>query len=85
MKNSRVLIVGAGGLGCPVATYLGAAGVGTLGIIDYDHVTSKLLILDFSMIFISQISLDNLQRQVAYKEAQIGHSKAKGLADNIKL
>ncbi|MCK4849752.1 MAG: HesA/MoeB/ThiF family protein [Phycisphaerae bacterium] len=35
---SKVLIVGAGGLGSPAALYLAAAGVGTLGIIDYDNV-----------------------------------------------
>ncbi|MEG0090659.1 MAG: HesA/MoeB/ThiF family protein, partial [Oscillospiraceae bacterium] len=38
IKNSRVLIIGAGGLGCPVALYLTAAGVGTLGIVDFDSV-----------------------------------------------
>ena len=36
--NSRVLIVGAGGLGCPVIDYLARAGVGNLGIIDHDKV-----------------------------------------------
>ena len=36
--NSKVLIVGAGGLGCPVADYLSRAGVGTLGIADFDKV-----------------------------------------------
>ncbi|RMF57544.1 MAG: molybdopterin-synthase adenylyltransferase MoeB [Calditrichaeota bacterium] len=38
LKSSRVLIVGAGGLGSPVAMYLAAAGVGTLGLVDFDTV-----------------------------------------------
>ena len=36
--NSKVLIVGAGGLGCPIADYLSRAGVGTIGIADHDKV-----------------------------------------------
>ncbi|MCC9621262.1 molybdopterin-synthase adenylyltransferase MoeB [Thalassospira sp. MA62] len=38
LKRGRVLIVGAGGLGAPLAMYLAAAGVGTLGIVDADTV-----------------------------------------------
>jgi adenylyltransferase/sulfurtransferase len=38
LKRSRILIVGAGGLGSPVAMYLAAAGVGHLGIVDHDVV-----------------------------------------------
>lgn len=38
IMNSKVLVIGAGGLGSPVALYLAAAGIGTLGIADYDTV-----------------------------------------------
>ncbi|MBI3659857.1 molybdopterin-synthase adenylyltransferase MoeB [Candidatus Acetothermia bacterium] len=38
LLDSKVLIVGIGGLGSPVALYLAAAGVGTLGLIDHEHV-----------------------------------------------
>src|SRR5512134_720568 len=38
LLDGRVLLIGAGGLGCPLAQYLAAAGVGTLGLIDHDRV-----------------------------------------------
>ncbi|HEX9346979.1 MAG TPA: molybdopterin-synthase adenylyltransferase MoeB [Gemmatimonadales bacterium] len=38
LKAARVLLIGAGGLGSPAALYLAAAGVGTLGIVDFDNV-----------------------------------------------
>lgn len=66
LKGSQVLIVGAGGLGCPVALYLGGAGVGRLVIADDDTV-----------------ELPNLQRQVAFRHADLGRAKAECLAEQI--
>lgn len=43
LKNARVLCVGAGGLGSPVLMYLAAAGVGTLGIVEFDVVDESNL------------------------------------------
>ncbi|XP_076245256.1 ubiquitin-like activating enzyme 4 [Calliopsis andreniformis] len=66
LKNSAVLIVGAGGLGCPAALYLISAGVGHIGIVDYDNV-----------------EVNNLHRQLLYKETNIGASKVNSAAENL--
>ena len=39
--KSKVLVVGAGGLGCPVIDYLSRAGVGNIGVIDHDKVNTS--------------------------------------------
>jgi len=39
LKEARVLVIGAGGLGSPVIAYLAAAGIGTLGVVDHDTVS----------------------------------------------
>ena len=38
ITNARVLVIGAGGLGCPILKYLASCGVGTLGIVDFDKI-----------------------------------------------
>jgi molybdopterin/thiamine biosynthesis adenylyltransferase/rhodanese-related sulfurtransferase len=43
LKNAKVLVLGAGGLGSPALLYLAAAGVGTLGVVDFDEVDESNL------------------------------------------
>lgn len=58
LNKSKVLVIGAGGLGSPVIMYLAAAGVGTIGVVDDD-----------------EVSLSNLQRQIAHTTERIGMRK----------
>ena len=66
LRDSKVLVVGAGGLGNPVSMYLAGAGVGTIGIIDDD-----------------EVSLSNLQRQILYRDIDIGKSKVFSSQKNL--
>src|SRR5213076_533065 len=49
LKAARILCIGAGGLGSPSALYLAAAGVGTIGIVDFDDVDLSNLQRKFFM------------------------------------
>jgi molybdopterin/thiamine biosynthesis adenylyltransferase len=69
LRNARVLVIGAGGLGSPVLSYLAAAGVGTIGVIDDDTVSLSNLQrqvlfdedqLDMPKVFAAQAKLAKL-------------------------
>lgn len=65
LKKSKVLIVGAGGLGSPVAVYLAGAGIGTIGIMDADVVN----ISNLQRQFIHNIKTENVNKAESVKMA----------------
>ena len=67
LKQAKILVVGSGGLGCPILQYLSAAGIGTIGIIDNDEVDQS-----------------NLQRQILFRQEDIGKNKAESAAKSLK-
>lgn len=75
LKDAKVLIIGAGGLGSPAALYLAAAGIGTIGIVDDDKVEISNLQ--------RQIIHDN--RSVGKNKALCAQSKMKELNDSIDV
>ncbi|TZF93204.1 HesA/MoeB/ThiF family protein [Chryseobacterium panacisoli] len=87
LMASKVLVIGAGGLGSPIIQYLTAAGVGTLGIADFDevelHNLNRQIIhtedtVGLSKVKSAQIYVENLNHQVVFEgiEEKINKSNA---------
>jgi sulfur-carrier protein adenylyltransferase/sulfurtransferase len=75
LKEAKVLVVGAGGLGSPVLLYLTAAGLGTIGIADHD--TVDLSNLQRQILFTTE--------DVGKKKAQAAEARLKLLNDNVRF
>jgi molybdopterin/thiamine biosynthesis adenylyltransferase/rhodanese-related sulfurtransferase len=77
LKNSRVLCVGAGGLGSPAIMYLAAAGVGTIGILEFDTVDESNL----------QRQIIHRQADVGHSKAQSAANKVREINPfvNVRL
>ncbi|MEO7400600.1 MAG: molybdopterin-synthase adenylyltransferase MoeB [Polaromonas sp.] len=67
LLSSRVLVIGAGGLGSPVALYLGSAGVGSMTVVDHDHVDATNLQrqIAHTMERLGQFKADSVAQAVA--------------------
>lgn len=72
LKAAKVLVVGAGGLGCPILQYLTAAGVGTIGIVDGDVVSLSNL----------QRQVLYTEGELGEKKAEVAKNKLKLLNNN---
>jgi molybdopterin/thiamine biosynthesis adenylyltransferase/rhodanese-related sulfurtransferase len=82
LQSAKVLIVGAGGLGCPAAQYLTAAGVGTLGIADFDVVSVSNL---HRQILYTPADTGKKKVQVACEKLQAQNPGIKVVAHDIRI
>lgn len=82
LKNARVLMVGAGGLGCPVLQYLVAAGVGFIGIVDDDTVDETNL---HRQILYSAEDIGKNKAQVAVEKLSVINPNVKFSAYPVRL
>ena len=80
--NSRVLIIGMGGLGCPVAEFLTRSGVGSLGIVDHDIVGLSNI---HRQTLYDEKDLGKLKVKAAKKKLAGINSKTKISVHNFKL
>jgi adenylyltransferase/sulfurtransferase len=75
LKAAKVLCIGAGGLGSPLALYLAAAGVGTLGIVDFD-------VVDFTNL---QRQIIHSTADVGRKKLDSAEDKLRGINPNVNV
>lgn len=75
LKDSSVLIVGAGGLGSPISIYLAAAGVGRLGIVDFDNITFSNL----------QRQILYSTNDVGHPKTLLAEQRLAGINPNVKI
>ena len=80
--NSKVLIIGMGGLGCPVAEFLTRSGIGTLGIVDYDIVSASNI---HRQSLYDEKDLNKLKIKVAQKKLKNINPKTKVNAFAVKF
>ncbi|MDR3296440.1 MAG: molybdopterin-synthase adenylyltransferase MoeB, partial [Clostridiales Family XIII bacterium] len=75
LRAAKVLIVGTGGLGAPLALYLAAAGVGTLGIVDFDFVEASNL----------QRQIIHSTKDIDRPKVASAHDRIRGLNPDVKV
>jgi adenylyltransferase/sulfurtransferase len=80
--QSKVLIIGMGGLGCPVAEFLARAGIGSLGIVDYDNVNLSNI---HRQSLYDNSDLNKSKVSIAKKKLKKINSKTKVICHKVKL
>lgn len=82
IKQGKVVVVGAGGLGCPVLQYLTSIGVGTIGIVDFDTVEASNL---HRQVLYSQNDIGSSKVEVAIKKLSVQNPFVKLIPHQILL
>lgn len=82
LANAKVLVVGAGGLGCPALLYLAAAGTGTIGIADFDQVQASNL---HRQVLFTEEDLGSLKVTAAVSQLQKRNSEIELIAYPLRL
>ena len=80
--SAKVLVVGAGGLGCPVAEFLSRSGIGALGIVDYDNVNLSNI---HRQSLYDNSDLNKSKVSIAKKKLKKINSKTKVICHKVKL
>lgn len=75
LKNAKVLLIGSGGLGSPLGLYLAAAGIGTIGMVDFD-------VVDFSNL---QRQIMHFTTDVGKPKLKSAEEKIKAINPNVKF
>ena len=88
IKNSKILIIGMGGLGCPLLTYLASSGVSNIGIVDFDKVElsnlNRQILFNTSDIGKYKVNQAKLKIKKIYKKITVKVFKIKISKNNIK-
>jgi len=82
LKNSKVLVIGAGGLGCPLLLYLTSCGIGKIGIIDFDKISISNL---HRQVLYNFEDIGKHKSQVAQKKLSVQNPYIKIEAYNFQL
>ena len=88
IKNAKVLIIGMGGLGCPLLTYLASSGICNIGLVDHDKIElsnlNRQILFNTSDIGKFKVNQAKLKINKIYKKAKIKIFKIKISEKNIK-
>lgn len=82
LNASKVLVIGAGGLGCPALQYLAAAGIGTIGILDFDTIDISNL---NRQILYNENDIDKPKAEIAKQKLVQSNSSINIIAHHLKI